>query len=705
MKALCFASALALAPLGARAAALPAQLDLQPPFPHVILQAPSIEQIAPGVEYGDYELWSDQGPISVHVIAADLRNPAVHVGTVLADDVLGPDPETVSSMAQRTDAIAGINGDYFDIGRTNHPTNIVVRDGLLLRTPRQRYALAMTRDGTAHFAELTFSGSITIGSQSYALGGIDTLPSNGLFTLMTPAYGTIANDSGDRLVPLQPLAGVPFGTYRVTGEGSEVPRQGPGYYLDVGRPLVPAGGDWVEPGDTIAIAGDLAPIPLQQIATAVGGGPLILEDGHWFDDPDGPSGGAFDRRIPSTGAALDPDGTLLLIEVDGRQPERSVGVTRPEFAALMLALGARDGMAFDGGGSSEMAVQLRGESDPELATSPSDGVERRVADGIFVYNVAPVGEPESIVADPETIRAVSGAEVPLHLSTIDANDHAVGAPMPIEASVEPASLGAIDGGRFIARSPGDGTILLRSGALDGSIPVSVDAAPARIVILPQDPSVDLHEPIALRARAFDDRGYELALPRLLAWSASDGTIDDSGTFVAADRDANVSVAVGGRVATALVKVGSHDEPLTLGRVGFLTFPHGGEGGAALDPACAGCIRLQYSIGPQEEVAYAVVEQQLPAGTIGLSFDLLDDGSGAELRVALRNAIDEQVLVTATVLDRPGDRRIAVEFPREILQPVRLVGFYTIGTKNAAAPRGAILIGDLHALVAGQSGPP
>ena len=49
--------------------------------------------------------------------------------------------ETVSAMAARTGAVAGINADYFDIGNTNQPLNVVVRDGALLRTPSKRAAI------------------------------------------------------------------------------------------------------------------------------------------------------------------------------------------------------------------------------------------------------------------------------------------------------------------------------------------------------------------------------------------------------------------------------------------------------------------------------------------------------------------------------------------------------------------------------------
>ena len=70
---------------------------------------------------------------------------------------------------------------------------------------------------------------------------------------------------------------------------------------------------------------------------------------------------------------------LLLATVDGRQPGWSAGVTLAEAARLMRALGARDALNLDGGGSTAMTV--RG----ELVNRPSDPAgERPVSDGVFV---------------------------------------------------------------------------------------------------------------------------------------------------------------------------------------------------------------------------------------------------------------------------------------------------------------------------------
>lgn len=62
-------------------------------------------------------------------------------------------------------------------------------------------------------------------------------------------------------------------------------------------------------------------------------------------------------RHPRTAVGYDvATGKLWLIEVDGRQPPYSDGMTLPELATLMEALGIDEGLNLDGGGSSVIVI-------------------------------------------------------------------------------------------------------------------------------------------------------------------------------------------------------------------------------------------------------------------------------------------------------------------------------------------------------------
>ncbi len=703
MKILLIGLMLALAG-GASAAAhedaLPARVAPDPPFPRILQEAPTIESIAPGVMYADYQLLTAVGPLSVHVVVVDPHRGDVRLGAVLANDALESRGETIGSMARRTRAVAGINGDFFDIGQTNRPISIVVRSGVLVQLPYKRYALAITHDGTPHIAEFNFTGQIEIDQRTMPLDGIDEMPASGGLSLITPMYGRVRPQDDVTLVKVEPLGDTaPLTRYRVTGVANNLEPQPPGYYVAIG----PNDYSFITVPDdnaVLSVSGDLSPLGLDAISAAVGGGALILHDGAWYDDGDAPYRVENARRMPCSGAAIAPDGRLFLVEVDGRQAEISVGVTRPEFAALMRALGATEGLLFDGGGSSTIVARRLGDSEADVMNSPSDGRERPVADGIFVYSTAPAGPPVKLVARPGTVRALTGAEVPLRVAAVDAANHVTqgGA---ARADVEPPWLGEYRDGEFVALHPGSGRIALRDGKLHGNVPVEVEAAPARTRITPSQPNVDPNATIALTARAYDRNGYALALPSVLHWMASSGSIDTRGQYRAASRDAQVSVRIGAAVTATRVTVGSHDVALAFAEhARFTTLPHGGAGSLLKNAGCRSCVSLSFSFGASERAAYATADLQLPADTIGLAFDFLDDGSDASVRVNVRNAINEDTLVKAADLGQPGWRSVAVRFPPET-DAARLISIYVLRPKGIELSEGTIVLRNVRAIVAGQ----
>jgi len=124
-------------------------------------------------------------------------------------------------------------------------------------------------------------------------------------------------------------------------------------------------------------------------AGVVNGGPRLLRSGafaitaftegfHYVEDP-----GFYYRfgvrRNPRTLAGVQPDGALLLVAVDGRAPGYSAGASFEESAGIMRALGARDAVNLDGGGSTGMTVG------GGLVTRPSDATgERPIGEALVV---------------------------------------------------------------------------------------------------------------------------------------------------------------------------------------------------------------------------------------------------------------------------------------------------------------------------------
>ena len=113
----------------------------------------------------------------------------------------------------------------------------------------------------------------------------------------------------------------------------------------------------------------------------IGGYPVLLVRGAPSGDlgvSDNPSFAA--ARHPRTAVGFDHSRRLLrLVVVDGRQAPVSVGMSLPELADLMLALGTEEALNLDGGGSSAMSLRGRIVSRP----SDPDG-ERTVANSLWL---------------------------------------------------------------------------------------------------------------------------------------------------------------------------------------------------------------------------------------------------------------------------------------------------------------------------------
>jgi exopolysaccharide biosynthesis protein len=133
---------------------------------------------------------------------------------------------------------------------------------------------------------------------------------------------------------------------------------------------------------------------------AIGGGPILVRDGAWYEDPHAPAPDERNYRWPVVALARQADDRLLLVAADGRHPERSIGMTRPEFGELLLRLGVVDAMALDSGGSVTMVSRAPGDATVTVRNVPSDNsAERWVSDALFVYSSA---APPTIVV-PATI--------------------------------------------------------------------------------------------------------------------------------------------------------------------------------------------------------------------------------------------------------------------------------------------------------------
>jgi hypothetical protein len=212
---------------------------------------------------------------------------------VLVSDDPADRRETVSSFAQEPGACVAMNGGYFamDLTPTLHAGLLVTHDSLAAPATRN-----VVRDSIAYPVARAAIG----------------FTSNGEIEIMW------ATSEADTVFAwARPYA------------------NGPGRPADAGRRR---GRPW-------------------EVRDALGAGPMLLMDGQLrvTADEEVFFGTSIPAVHPRTAAGRTADGALVLLVVDGRQPE-SRGVSLEELAAIMRDLGAVDALNLDGGGSSSLVV-------------------------------------------------------------------------------------------------------------------------------------------------------------------------------------------------------------------------------------------------------------------------------------------------------------------------------------------------------------
>lgn len=329
--------------------------------------------IAPGVRYGQFRRGSGSGQVLVNYVKADLNNRRISVKPVLANGGTGG-LQRVGDMVAAHNAVAAINGTYFANGM---PLGLLIIDEELVSYPIfNRTALGFTKNGKAIFEQVDFTGEIVTGSgERVSLTGVNRIRRADDIIVYTSEYGqsTRTNDYGIEVVVVDgAVVDVrQAGNTSIPENGVVISAHG------TGRDALKD----VKPGDELSVSWEMTPPWFEQgVVQAIGGGPRLVKDGKIFItsheerfQPDIVNG-----RAPRTAVGLTADNQLLMVTVNGRKRDVSIGMTLTELAELMIDLGAVDAMNLDGGGSATLVVRDR------VLNLPSDGAERPVASALLV---------------------------------------------------------------------------------------------------------------------------------------------------------------------------------------------------------------------------------------------------------------------------------------------------------------------------------
>lgn len=316
----------------------------------LLIPGPSTASVAQidlgwGATYQELSTRVDGRPVTLHqlLVDPDRVEPAVaHARRGLGTT------ESLLSLTRRADALAGINANFFDPG-SSLPVGFLLDDRRPLSTPYgSRGTLGIGFFGRLHFLNPQIELFLEAADGNIPVDGVNRpLLGDGL-VVYTPEYrgpwGTTRDGMRTALVR----------DGRVMRIGTDVRS------IDRDEQLIAATGDAVDRLDDLLPA---EPVGLDYrmdparhlIRDALQAGPTLIRDGAFVSFDEGFDGDFRTKRAARSAVARLSDGRLLFVVA--QQGRGSAGIDLRSLAGELLAMGAEDALALDGGGSSGLVVR------------------------------------------------------------------------------------------------------------------------------------------------------------------------------------------------------------------------------------------------------------------------------------------------------------------------------------------------------------
>ena len=383
------------------------------------------EPIAPGVVRYKYEVSRDKKNAQTNVVTVDLNNPHIKINTVAGGGTY-TNKATVSQMADRTNAVALVNGDFFTMQLQGVPLGASIIDGDMKSSPAvltDIWSFGIDENNTAFIDSTKFVGSVTApNGKSYPIDGL-----NKTFYWYQPSkeysheskiqmYNSFwaSKSRGDK------TAGeVLLSEDNVVEQ--IVYRKNIDMKIPEGKKILQVSGGSerfmranVKVGDKLQINTNIE--PNRNWKMMIGGHALLVENGaiKKYTKDVNSIGGVRAR----TAVGISQDGkTVYIVSAEGRT-NRSPGLSLNELSQFMLDLGAYKAMNLDGGGSTAMAVRNLGDLKRTRVTNPEKNAgERKVVNGLGVFNTTTNTGVISDVKFESDLNTIVGEQLNLKLKS------------------------------------------------------------------------------------------------------------------------------------------------------------------------------------------------------------------------------------------------------------------------------------------------
>ncbi|MBR8741210.1 phosphodiester glycosidase family protein [Nocardiopsis sp. MG754419] len=694
--------------------------------------------VAPGVTLTSFEAYGPDAYTGTPTwLQADLLTTDLTGGVEV--DYLFPgrvsEREPLSVQADRAEAVAAVNGDFFDINASGAPQGVAVRNGEVIQSPiagdHRASAAIFTPDGLGSIGEVFFEGTITLPTgETPALDAINK-PALGVdeIAAFTPLWGSYCRC---RAVEDAAETQEVVVTDGVVTEIVEEAREGEiadDAFVLVGREDGAATLSELAVGDAVGIEYDARAAEDQEIHAALNGRQLLVVDGEVRRAAESHN----TPGAPRTAIGFSADGArMYLLSVDGRQPSFAEGVGLDELGAMMVEAGAHTALNLDGGGSTTMVARTPGADRVRVENRPSDGEERTVPNGLGLF--APEGSGRLDGFWVETLLAAERVDGPAYVPparpdrvfpgltrTLTAAGHDE-TYAPVEADPHWRSddqrVGTMDReGVFTAHATGTATVTAGRRSATGDTALTVLGELTRIETTPERVGLaDSEASTVIEVVGHDAHGFaapveaadvELTIDETVARAevTEDGRFEirattDSGATLATLRVADVETTLAVTVGLEELVVADFEDAAD-----WTYFGERADGDVAVTEGRDGdAVRLTYdftaSTGTRTGGALPPGgEREIPGQPQELRARVHSEGNGEWASLQVWDGAGQLLpALRAGHLDEPGWRELVFDVPPGTRYPLSLRRVYFAETEPDASYHGEVIVDELTAMV-------
>ncbi|WP_410785871.1 phosphodiester glycosidase family protein [Kribbella sp. C-35] len=345
------------------------------------------EKVGPGISLNHVKSVDQRGWVDAQYLTIDLSGKAVSTDLLTSGPVASGGP--LSAAANKAGAVAGVNGEFFDIGNSNAALGGEVQNGHLLKSADAsgRQHVGVSKDGIAQLVDLAVDSTATFSGADHKVLTVNAangggVPVDGLVAY-TPIWGEYSRNRGFTTVANSNIAEVLVQNDKVVsvspaGPAGSGPIPTDGFSL-VGRDAAATALRALQPGDALSLHYELANELAKSMKFALGQGGTIVRDGKVVP--------GLDRSVaPRTALGFKDGGrTLVLATWDGPGGTGKGGVGIDREAQDLADRGIQTAVNLDGGGSTTMVARSLGEDGTTVRNNPSDGQERNDPNGVGVF--------------------------------------------------------------------------------------------------------------------------------------------------------------------------------------------------------------------------------------------------------------------------------------------------------------------------------